>query len=288
MSRTRGILALTLVLLCGPRMDAQRAQQPANPKPGWPCVGRPDPSYVQIAEASGGQVFLFDPSELAESTVLIMAKDKHDETVFRGSGSLPDGTHEFSIPIDSTIDSALFSISLQCLQTVEITRPDGAPVQAADPKVEWHAFQAGRIVTVGAPSPGAWHVRVAGRGMFFLIVQARSTLSLDSAYFAREGGRTGHEGVFRAETPPHVGVAQLFEATLSGPVGAPRFALISSAAELLQSVTLRDAHDGGDERTYLGQVTPPATGFRLMASGVDDKGFPYQRVQAQLLQATAR
>jgi hypothetical protein len=50
----------------------------------------------------------------------------HDETIFRISGSLEDGTHEFSFPIDSTVESAFISVSLQCLQVVEIATPAGA------------------------------------------------------------------------------------------------------------------------------------------------------------------
>ena len=45
---------------------AAQDQQPGS-RPGWPCNGRPDPSYFRIAEGSGGQFFLFHPSEVADS-----------------------------------------------------------------------------------------------------------------------------------------------------------------------------------------------------------------------------
>ena len=116
-------------------------QQPRS-RPGWPCVGKPDPSYFTVAEGSGGQVFLFDPSEVSESSALMIGAMKHEETVYRAAGTLAEGVHEFSIPVDSAIESAMFSISLQCLQVVEIVRPSGDELRANDPGVEYHQFQA--------------------------------------------------------------------------------------------------------------------------------------------------
>ena len=114
----------------------------------------------------------------------------HDETIFRVSGSLEDGTHEFSFPIDSTVESAFISVSLQCLQVVEIATPAGALLRDSDPGVDYHQFQAGRIVTIKKPAPGPWKVTVSGKGMFFLVAQAKSDLSLDDARFvSKAGGR---------------------------------------------------------------------------------------------------
>ena len=64
-------------------------QQPRS-RPGWPCVGKPDPSYFTVAEGSGGQVFLFDPSEVGESSALMIGAMKHEETVYRAAGTLAE------------------------------------------------------------------------------------------------------------------------------------------------------------------------------------------------------
>src|SRR5262249_56520185 len=94
---------------------ASAQDQPPRSQPGWPCVGRPDPSYFKVAEATGGQVFLFDKSEIGSSALVTIAARKYEETVFRVAGSLIDGRHEFAFPIDSTIDAMMISVSLQCL-----------------------------------------------------------------------------------------------------------------------------------------------------------------------------
>ena len=262
-------------------------QQPRS-RPGWPCVGKPDPSYFTVAEGSGGQVFLFDPSEVSESSALMIGAMKHEETVYRAAGTLAEGVHEFSIPVDSAIESAMFSVSLQCLQVVEIVRPSGDELRANDPGVEYHQFQAGRIVTLPKPTPGAWTVRVAGKGMFFLVLQAKSELTLDRVAFVEPGGRPGHEGLFPIKGAPRRGVAQKMEVEMSGAFRNPRFRFVSSAAELIQELPLEAQEDSGGEHAFLGDVTPRARQFRLAVSGEDGRGFPFQRVHAPLFTAEAR
>jgi von Willebrand factor A domain-containing protein 7 len=266
---------------------AAQDQQPRS-RPGWPCVGKPDPSYFTVAEGSGGQVFLFDPSEVAESSVLMIGAMKHEETVFRAAGTLAEGVHEFSIPIDSTVESALFSISLQCLQVVEIVRPAGDELRENDPGVDYHQFQAGRIVTVPRPTPGAWTVRVAGKGMFFLVLQAKTDLTLDRVSFVEPGGRPGHEGLFPIKGSPKRGVAQHLEVEMSGPFQNPAFRFISSSAETVQDLSLQRQRGPGDNLEFLGEVTPRARQFRLAVSGVDARGFAFQRVHAPLFTVEAR
>ena len=285
MGKRQSVFALVALLLAG--TAAAQDQQPRS-QPGWPCVGRPDPVYVRTAEATGGQVFLFDHSEVGHSAALVLAEQGHDETIFRVSGSLEDGTHEFSFPIDSTVESVFISVSLQCLQVVEIATPAGALLRDSDPGVDYHQFQAGRIVTIKTPAPGPWKVTVSGKGMFFLVAQAKSDLSLDDARVVEQGGRPGHEGLFPIKGPPRRGVQQMLEVRMSGAPSASGFAFYSSQGELLQRLTLA-AEDGasGDDRTYLGKVTPQAAEFRLAVTGLDARGFRFERMKAALITTQA-
>ena len=261
-------------LVCAATAAAGQDQQPRS-RPGWPCVGKPDPSYFTVAEGSGGQVFLFDPSEIGESSVLMIGAMKHEETVFRAAGTLAEGVHEFSIPVDSTIESALFSISLQCLQVVEIVRPSGDELRENDPGVDYHQFQAGRMVTVPRPTPGAWTVRVAGKGMFFLVLQAKTELSLDRVSFVEPGGRPGHEGLFPIKGSPKRGVRQQLEVEMSGSLQNPAFRFVSSSADTIQDLSLQRQPGSGDDLDFLGEVTPRARQFRLAVTGTDARGFPF-------------
>lgn len=262
-------------------------QQPRS-QPGWPCVGTPDPSYFRVAEATGGQVFLFDKSEIGSSAIPTIAARRHEETLFRAAGSLVDGRHEFAFPIDSTIESMMISVSLQCLQSVDVITPSGQVLQQTAAN-EFHGFRAGRIVTLLQPMPGAWRVRVAGRGMFFLVVQAKSELSLDRVEFVREGGRPGYEGLFPTHEPPRAGVPQWLAIGFSGQVSNVTARLVTSPFEEIATLRLPESSSASaDEQELVVQVTPPSLAFRVVVSGLDAIGLPFQRVHAPMFEPTAR
>jgi hypothetical protein len=171
---------------------------------------------------------------------------------------------------------------------VEIATPAGALLREGDPGVEYHQFQAGRVVTIKQPAPGPWKVTVSGKGMFFLVAQARSDLSLDGAEFVELAGRPGHEGFFPIKGPPRRGVEQMLEVRMSGAPSASGFAFYSSQGELLQRLTLAAEEDvSGDDRAYLGKVTPQAAEFRLAVTGLDARGFRFERMKAALITTRA-
>ena len=71
---------------------------------------------------------------------------------------------------------------------------------------------------------------------------------------------------------------------MSGAPSASGFSFYSSQGGLLQRLTLA-AEDGagGDDRTYVGKVTPQAAEFRLAVTGLDARGFRFQRMKAALI-----
>jgi hypothetical protein len=284
MSVPRTTVAVALcTIVSGPVLSAQTQEQPRRAQPGWPCVAAIDPSYVAVAEGTGGQVFMFDPAEVGRSSVLMIGGLKHEELVFHASGSLAaDGTRELEFPVDGAVQSLLLSVSLQCLQRIEIVGPSGRQLQATDSGVDDQQFRAGRIVTVPQPDSGTWRVRLSGRGLFFVSVRAKSDLSLDEVRFVREGGRPGHEGLFPTREPPRGGVAQLIEVVVSGAAEHVRARLVSSEFENLGGIPLRVVSANDEEQRFLGDVRPRVDRFRVVVSGTDARGLPFQRVHAPL------
>jgi hypothetical protein len=260
-------------------------QQSSQNPPGWPCAGARsvDPTYVQLAENTGGEVFLFDRSEAARSLVLMQEGMKHKETVFRASGTLARGYRDFQFPIDTTIESLLFSISLQCAQSVVIYRPSGAELDAAAPGVDDNLYHAGRIVAMSRPEPGVWQVRIVGSGLFFAVVEAKSDLSLHSVQFVKLGGRPGHEGYFPMTTPVRLNLPQMLSASVSGS-GVTSFRMIDSGGATLQSLALA-ADENGDKEEFQGPVIPSQKDFRIVVDGRDSRGYPYQRIFPRLFHA---
>jgi hypothetical protein len=265
--------AWVAVVLCASRAVSAQPQQPKY-QFGWPCSGRVDPSYVRSAEATGGKVMLFKPTEVSGVVDDMSASKGHGETVVRAAGQLDDGVYDFDIPLDSTIESAYFFISLQCLQFVAVVQPSGDELQVDAPDLDYHAFDAIRLLTIKAPSPGTWKVRMAGRGFFSLIVSANTDLALTGVSFIQNG-------VLNKGLAP-LGKSVRLEATTSGESRQIGFQFISMRAAMLETVDLALEQEAAARRTYAADVTLPTTEFRLLMIGVDAKGFPFQRVTQRL------
>ena len=262
-------------------LTAALAAQPQAPysQPGWPCVaGRAvDPSYLELAERTGGQVFLFDRSEAGRSLVPMREDRKHEQVLFRATGKLPGGYLDFKFPADTSVESLLLSVSLQCLGAITIYRPSGAELRASEPGVDDNVYRSGRIVIQSRPEPGVWRVRIAGAGIFSTVVQARSPISFHHAEFVELGGRP-------VKTPARLNVPQLLSARLSAPAGAVAFYMVNSGGETLQQLDLTSSQESGDDREFMGSVTSAHATFRVVVEGRDASGCWYQRVHPHLFE----
>jgi len=237
---------------------------------------------VSVSEASGGQVFLLDRSEMASAAPLLTARDGLDEVLRRVVGTVEPGVHSTEVAVDRSVERVLFSISLQCLQEVDVVRPSGAVVTASDPDVTWTAFQAGRQVGVTSPDAGTWTVRLAGKGLMFLVVHARAALALEGARLVREGGRPGHEGVFDDPRPLEPGTQRLMEVRVSKGVVGPVFEMRTSDDTRLGTLNPSTHVVDDEEQTFLIEFVVPSKPFRVVATGRDRTGSAVQRAQGSL------
>jgi len=265
--RLRG--AVFVVLLCAPLPVNAQHQEPKY-QTGWPCVGKVDPAYVRTSEATGGKVLLLQPQEVSGAADDMSLAQGHRETVFRSAGQLDEGVHDFDIPLDSTIESVYFFVSLQCLQFVTIVQPSGVVLQTDDSGVDSRAFEAIRMFKIKAPAPGTWRVTVSGHGFSLLIVNAKTDLALTAVSFSQNGA-------------PVAGLAPLgqlvrLEANVSGRPRDVDFQFISMQAAMLQTIELALEQEAAARSTYAADVTLPKKEFHVLMSGVDSNGYPFQRV----------
>src|SRR5579872_1828160 len=112
-----------IIVACG-LLHAQDGQGTA--RPGWPCVpGRAvDSSYLDVSESTGGQLFLFQKNEVAQTSLVMNASHTHPATILRAVGTL-SGTRDFEFPIESKVESILVLVSVQCRNAIRVTRPGG-------------------------------------------------------------------------------------------------------------------------------------------------------------------
>src|SRR5690349_5082124 len=177
MANRRLLLSIAATAMLTATVLAAAQQQAPNTRAGWPCGARLDLSYFQIAEGSGGHLLLLAPEEIGDSATLLTALGEHSQTIARIAGAMQPGLHEFRVPIDSSVESALFSIGVQCLQSVEVVRPSGAPA-IGDDVTDLSNFRAERMLIVRRPEPGTWMLRVSGTGISGIVVQARSAIGI--------------------------------------------------------------------------------------------------------------
>lgn len=244
-------------------------QQPSVARSGWPCTGRLDPSYFRVAEGTGGHLLLLAPDEIADSASLLLAFTNHPQTVFRLAGSVTSGLHDFQVPIDRSVESVVFSVSVQCLDAAYVLDPSGAV--ASGDTVTNYTFRAQRMVIVRQPQTGMWTVRVAGRGVAGVAVQAETALGIGGIEFSAAGSTTF--------TPsPAFGVENTARLRI-GRIAQPRASQVSGVGDPLGSLPLSP---GETEGTYLSRFMPDAGGFRVMVVGKDEEGFAVQRMYAPL------
>jgi len=231
-----------------------------------------DPSYFGLAEGTGGHLLLLAPEEIADSTTLLTAFDNHPQTISRTAGTIQRGLHEFSVPVDSSVESVLFSMSVQCLQRAEVVRPSGDPA-IGDDISDVSNFKAERMVIVRRPQPGMWTMRVEGNGVGGIVVQARSAIALTQVEFAASSNRA-----FGAI--PAAGVENSMRLRVRGDVSDLHAVLVDGTSERLADLKLES---GDGDGTFVSRVNPGTTPFRVLLTGVDAQGHPFQRVSASLL-----
>ena len=284
MPRTAGAFVGAIVLAVALWTAAQSAfasglrrdKQQSSARAGWPCGARLDPSYFQLTEGSGGHLLLLAPAEIGDSAALLTAFGNHRETIFRLAGSINPGVHEFRVPIDSTVESVVFSISVQCLQTASVTRPSGAPLTAGDGVTDFSNFQAERMLIVQRPEAGVWTIRAAGSGVAGIMVQARSPVAIADLQFAAAGS-----SVFTRV--PTAGVENVVKIDISGGVTDLRASIVNAAFRRIAPLTLTA---GDTEGSYVSRFTPGAQGFRVLVEGKTADGTSFQRVHAPLFTVT--
>jgi hypothetical protein len=267
---------LTCCMLAATLLTAPGAaqQETSGARAGWPCGARMDPTYFSVAEATGGHLLLVAPEELADSAALLAAFGEHKQTIFRLAGAINPGVHEFRVPIEASVESVLFSVSIQCLQMADILDPSSTPVHGTD-VTDLSNFRAERMVIVKRPQPGLWTIRAAGNGIGGVMVQARSELGIGQVRFAAVGSAS-------FSPVPVPGVENLVRIELRGKATGVEASLVDAASRTIRTLPVTP---GDSEGTFLSRFTADAAAFRIQVEGKDASGTPFRRVHAPLFTA---
>ena len=113
------------------------AQQPSVARPAESC-GRADPSYIRVANETGGLPLFLKPSEAGRIGHFIReTSGSSHETLLWATGTLSRGRQPLAVSVDSTVERITFSLSVDGEgSTLAITRPSGVPIRTGDPDTE--------------------------------------------------------------------------------------------------------------------------------------------------------
>jgi len=257
--RQVSLLLLTAVLMC-----AQDGQQES--RPGWPCVsGRAvDPAYIETSESTGGQVFLFQKDEIAQSTPALMASTTHPATILRAIGQVA-GAREFQFNVDSTVESMLVLASLQCRKDVTVFRPNGQEM-ASHNSSQATDLKTGKILRVDFPEPGVWKLRISGSGLFVFSVMAKTSVRMPALRLP----------------DARLGVRQDVDVNVSREISDVKWQLVTEAGDPASEAQPAEALDAGGFRVV---ITPAIERFRVRMLATDANGRPLERISPVLFRA---
>src|SRR5262249_21727403 len=117
-----------------------------------------DPVYVQIANDTGGHVFVVTEADVATAAVLprlvVGAGSVHLLSV---RDAVASGTKDYPVPVDGTLTDVTFIADTDAMQ---VRRPNAQLVQAGDADATVVQLPAGTPVATGASTSGSTLVRI--------------------------------------------------------------------------------------------------------------------------------
>lgn len=244
-----------------------------------------DPAYISNAEETGGQCFFLSPYEVDNVFDLIKPQLAGDfVTIARSTGSFASGEHRnFTVPIDTTVSRAVFSFSIDTFDSATVTRPDGSLVNEGDPGVTISRTLNGIIITVENPAPGSWEFEAAGSGEYSMASQANSAIDLYKFDFVEYSEL--FKGYFKIQGQPVSGADSMGLARIIGPYDSAEFYLVDQEGTTCETLNLAKGDPDISSREFLGNVPLPASAFRVIAKGLDQSGYAYQRLYPNLFRA---
>lgn len=236
-----------------------------------------DEAYVRGAAETGGQLFILSPFELPRLFDLIKPQLSGDlATILSTKGVLAGVPKVFNVPVDSTMQRLVVSVTIDTRTSITLRRPSGVPVAPTDSDAQITDLASGRFLTINAPTPGTWQVEISGSGNFSVVAQGNSPVEFYRFDFV-EPNDDIHGGFFPIPGQPLAGAEGTGEATLLGSTTTATFKLVTEGGETIQEINLAQNFPDASSDHFVGKFLLPGVPFRVVVTGNDAAGFQYQR-----------
>jgi len=255
---------------------------------GPDACGPADPAYIHTANETGGIPMFLQRSEAAKAFHLVRESTLNNvATVFWATGTLEGRPRIIRIPVDSVTSRITFTFSVDTKgNQLKVTQPSGGVMEEGSASTEITELNCGRILTVSSPEAGEWLAEITGTGRYWIEAQAQSDIFFVSVEFVKQGGRPGHEGLFRIQGQPLAGTPATLQVSLSaGATKNTDFYLVNEQGETLQKAQLHAVNSDRTFPEFAGNVDLPSVPFRVAARGRDSDNKPFQRFFPNLFHA---
>src|SRR6266481_933963 len=212
-SLSTGLLCATASLALGQAQPSTNRSRAFGPD----ACGPADPAYIHTANETGGVPLFLQRSEAAKAFHLVRESTRNNvSTVFWATGTLDGKPQTIRIPVDSVTKRITFTFSVDTKgDQLKLTQPSGGTITQGSASTEVTELNCGRILTVSSPEAGEWRAEITGTGRFWMEAQAQSDIYFVAVEFVKEGGRPGHEGLFRIQGQPVAEAPATLQASLS-------------------------------------------------------------------------
>jgi hypothetical protein len=227
-------------------------------------------------------------SEAAKAFHLVRESTRNNvATVFWATGTLDGRLQTIKIPVDSVTKRITFTFSTDTKgNELKLTQPSGRAITEGSASTEVTELNCGRILTVSSPEAGEWNGEIIGTGRYWVDAQAQSDIYFVGVEFVKQGGRPGHEGLFRIQGQPVAGTPATLQASLSASATkTTEFYLVTERGQTVQKLHMRAVNSDREFLEFVGSVDLPNVPFRVAVIGRDANGKQYQRFFSNLFHA---
>src|SRR5262249_1293586 len=156
-----------------------------------------DPGYIQIANETGGQVFVLTPAQVDQASnlpALLVGTNAVNLLAVRDTVA-----QSYDVPADSTMTELTSSAAPA---SMDVKRPNGDPVADGDADATILPLTGGKVVKISNPTVGLWSVAIGVSSAYRLDVSGSSILDLSPFRVVQNGGPAGHHSPLPLPAPP--------------------------------------------------------------------------------------
>ncbi len=211
-------------------------------------------------------------------------EEPNAQYILVGAGNLQGEEREYEVPVEAKTFRLQFWARITGEISFDVYGPLGKPQSLTEPNVGSTISKERQSIVVFDPKPGKWRIRVRGKGTYTTAVSTQSELYVCCLSLL---GSTGQQPHPLAQAIQLRNREQTMQASIAGfEVQSVEFAAIDERNRMIKPIKLKQ-NDFSNPYLLVMLVETPSVPFRVVARGVDQTGYAFQRIFPTLFQPPA-